>query len=208
MQVTKFIHSCLLIEEDGKRFLIDPGNYTAEAKVLSIPALDSLDYLLITHEHVDHMDLSLVKEIVNKFSNIKIMSNNSVAELLGKESIKVSTESDQVVKMETVLHERVFESTPPENVMITIFDKLVDPGDCHHFQTKAPILALPLQAPWGSLTEAVELAERLKPRVILPIHDWHWNDKAREMLYKRLKDHFDKIGINFIPLQTGEAVNI
>ena len=208
MQITKFIHSCLLLEEDGTSILIDPGNYTAEAGVLNISTLDALDYLLITHEHADHMDLSLIKEIIKKFPNIKIISNNSVASLLDKEGIKALTESDQMIKMETVTHEKVFGSTPPENVMMTIAEKLVHPGDSHHFKTKAPILALPVQAPWGSLTEAVELAESLKPEVILPIHDWHWNDKARDMLYKRLEDYFAKIGIRFIPLRTGEMVEI
>lgn len=208
MKVTKFIHSCLLVEEDRKRILIDPGNYTREAGVLNISSLETLDYLLITHEHADHMDVSLLREIIAKFPNIKVMSNNSVAALLGKEGIKVSTESDQMVKMESVPHEKVFGSNPPENVMITIADKLVDPGDSHHFQTKTPILALPIQAPWGSLTQAVELAERIKPQIILPIHDWHWSDKAREILYKRLEDYFAKLGIKFIPLQIGQPVSI
>ena len=208
MQVTKFIHSCLFIEEGGKKFLIDPGNYTKEAAALNVSSLGSLDYLLITHEHPDHLDLSLIKEIVEKFPNIKIMSNHSVKTLLEKEGINVLTESDQMVRLETVPHEKVFGSNPPENIMITIADKLVDPGDSHHFQTKAPILALPVQAPWGSLTQAVELAESLKPQIILPIHDWHWNDQARQMLYKRLEDYFAKLGIKFIPLQTAESVNI
>lgn len=208
MQVTKFIHSCLLVENDGKSFLIDPGNYTREEKALDISILESLDYLLITHEHADHMDLSLIKEIIRKFPDIKIISNNSVAQLLGKEGISVQTESDEVVEVEKIPHEKIFGSIPPENVMITIGGKLTDPGDSHHFHSTAPILALPVQAPWGSLTEAVKLAEFLKPQVILPIHDWHWNDKAREMLYKRLEDYFAKLGIKFIPLKTGESVNI
>jgi len=206
MLVTKFVHSCLLIEEDGKRLLIDPGNYTTEAGVLNISSQEALDYLLITHEHADHMDLTLIKKVTEKFPYLKILSNNSVASLLDKEGIKVSVESDQMVKMELVPHEKVFGSIPPENIMMTVAGKLAHPGDSHHFQTKAPILALPIQAPWGSLTEAVELAERLKPQAILPIHDWHWNDKAREMLYKRLEDYFGKIGIKFVPLKTGEMV--
>lgn len=208
MQVTKFIHSCLFIEEADKRFLIDPGNYTKEENVLDISLLKSLDYLLITHEHPDHMDITLIKEVINKFPAVKIMSNDSVAGLLNKEGIDVNTESDQIVKLEQVPHEKVFGSNPPENVMFTIAGKLADPGDAHHFQTKAPVLALPIQAPWGSLAEAVNLAESLRPQVILPIHDWHWNEKAREAFYKRLEDYFAKLGIKFIPLKTGESVNI
>lgn len=154
------------------------------------------------------MDLSLIKEVIANFPSVKVMSNNSVAKILSQEGIIAITESDEMVKLESVPHEKVFGSNPPENVMFTIAGKMAHPGDSHHFQTKASVLALPVQAPWGSLVEAVNLAESLKPQVILPIHDWHWNNKARIMFYKRLEDYFAKSGIRFISLQTGEPVSI
>ncbi len=108
MKVTKFIHSCLLIEEDGKSLLIDPGNYTNESKVLNVFDLKSLDYLLITHEHADHMDISLIKEVIEKFPQVKIVSNNSVVKLLAKESVNVSTQPDQMIKIEEVNYQTRF----------------------------------------------------------------------------------------------------
>lgn len=61
---------------------------------------------------------------------------------------------------------------------------------------------------WGSTTAAVELAERLKPKVIIPIHDWHWNEQAREWMYQRLEKYFESLGIKFLGLETGQQVEI
>ena len=206
MKITKFVHSCLLIEDRGKKVLIDPGNYSEQA--LDLSNLSDLSYLLITHEHPDHMYLPLIQKILEKSPDVKIISNQSVAEILDKEGIKVSTEGDEFVQLEDVPHEKTFMGTPPQNTLFKLGGKLTHPGDSHHFNETAEILALPVQAPWGSTTQAVDLAEKLKPKIIIPIHDWHWNEEARENMYKRLAEYFRGIGIKFIGLKTGVPVEI
>lgn len=208
MQVTKYIHSCLFLEEAGKTILIDPGNYTYQAQVLTLDSIKNLDYLLITHEHADHFYLPFIKEILSKFPDVKIMTNNSVVNLLSKEEISASSEGNEFIKLEAVPHEKVWGSNPPENLLFTINNQFTDPGDSHHFESLTRVLALPVQAPWGSTTDAVNLAEKLKPEVIIPIHDWHWHDQAREAMYKRLADYFAKIGIKFIPMMTGKTATL
>jgi L-ascorbate metabolism protein UlaG (beta-lactamase superfamily) len=208
MEVTKYIHSCLLVKTDGKTILIDPGEFTYSSKTLNINTIDTLDYLLITHEHADHMHLPFIKEILERFPNVKILTNSSVKNLLAKEGINSEIESTEFINIETVPHEKVFGIEVPKNVKFRIGNELTHPGDSFHFSSSTRILALPLQAPWGTLTEAVELAESLKPEVILPIHDWHWNDQARESFYKRLVIYFEDKGIRFIPLKTGEPITI
>lgn len=206
MKITKFVHSCLLVEEDNKKILIDPGNYSAPA--LDLNSLSDLSYLLITHEHQDHFYLPLIKEILAKFPNVKIISNSSVAKILGIQGIQVTTGGDDFIQLEEAPHEKIFMGPSPQNVKFVVGGKLTDPGDCLHFQSTTEILALPVQAPWGSTTEAVELAQKLKPKVIIPIHDWHWNTEARENMYKRLEEYFGKSGIKFISMQTGVAVDL
>ena len=207
MEVTKYIHSCLLVDEGGKRFLFDPGNYTADANVLDVESLDSLDYLLITHDHADHMYIPLIRRILAKFPNLLIITNTSAKAILEKDGITASTEPTDLIKIEVVPHERVFGGEPPPNIMFKIGD-FTDPGDSHHFSSSTKVLALPVQAPWGSLTQAVELAVSLKPEVILPIHDWHWNEVAREAFYKRLEAYFATQRIKFISLKTAEKVTV
>lgn len=208
MQVTKFIHSCLLIEENRKKILIDPGNYTFEEKALNLDSIKNLDYLLITHEHPDHFYLPFIKEIIGKFPQVKILTNSSIVDILSKEGINANSSDDDFIEMEEVPHEKVFGINPPKNVLFRVGGILTDPGDSYSFNSTTKVLALPIQAPWGTTTAAVELAEKLKPEVFIPLHDWHWHEKAREAMYKRLEDYFAKVGIKFIPSQTGKTVTV
>lgn len=203
MKVSKHVHSCLLAEEGGIIILIDPGNYTYEENALDAGALKRLDFLLITHEHADHMHVPLIKKLVKKFPEMKIISNKSVAAILGKEELKVSTKGNGIIKMENAPHEMTL-SGAPENTMFTVFGKLTHPGDSLRFNKTADVLALPIQAPWGSMVAAVEKAAKLKPKFVIPIHDWHWNDKARKMLYERAADYLKQGGIEFRTMEKAE----
>lgn len=208
MKITKYLHSCLLVEDSEKSFLFDPGIYTDQAHVLDPSLIEKLDYILITHEHPDHMSPSLIKKFLDKFPYASIITNSSAQAVLEKENIKSGTAAPDFIRIEKIPHEKVFGIEVPENIKFTINNNLTHPGDSFHFNQTAKILALPVQAPWGSLTEAVELAANLKPEIILPIHDWHWRDEARIMLYKRLDDYFKGLGIKFISLTTGISLEL
>jgi hypothetical protein len=54
----------------------------------------------------------------------------------------------------------------------------------------------------------VEYAVSQKPKVVIPIHDWHWNEKAREGFYERLTKYFGDNGIEFNPLGRGEELTV
>ena len=92
----------------------------------------------------------------------------------------------------------------PEQIGIHYLDKLSDPGDSHSFKETKAILALPVTAPWGSTIKALNLALELKPKHVLPIHDWHWRDEAREQTYDRFERILGEQGITFHKLQTGQ----
>ncbi len=201
MKVTKFVHSCLLIEDQEKTVLIDPGEFSVELLKPRLAAIPKLDYLLITHEHFDHMDIPLVKEIVARFKP-KVISTASVREMLRKEGIEVQTTGDDYIEIESVPHESISPlGQASQNVLFHVGGKLTHPGDSHSFSNTKDILALPIQAPWGSTINAVNLAFKLKPKKVIPIHDWHWRNEARESMYPRLKESFLTNGIEFISSQ-------
>ncbi len=208
MKITKYLHSCLLVEDRDKTILIDPGQYTYDAHVFHIGTLKALDYILITHEHFDHLYIPFVTELLQKFPKATIISNQSVKEILSKEHIYVETDGNGFILLEEVPHENIFDKEPPQNLKFILFDKLTTPGDSFHFSLTTDILAMPITAPWGSLLEAVGVIEELKPKVVIPIHDWHWKDDARKAFYKRLTDHFQKLGIDFKGVETGETIEV
>jgi L-ascorbate metabolism protein UlaG (beta-lactamase superfamily) len=96
----------------------------------------------------------------------------------------------------------------PVNIGVHYLGRLTNGGDSHHFATSKDILALPITAPWGTLTRAVALAAELEPKFVLPVHDWHWNVAARQQTYDRCEVFFAGIGIKFIKLVDGQAVEL
>lgn len=208
MRVTKFLHSCLLVEDQGKTFLFDPGNFTDEANVLDLNKISNIDYILITHEHADHMFPSLIKKVLEKFPELIIITNNSATAVLENEGITASTETPDFIQTEIIPHEKIFGGEVPQNLKFTVNNLLTHPGDSFAFDQTTKVLALPLQAPWGNVTQAAELGVKLKPEIVLPIHDWHWKDEVRVSIYKRLEDFFNKQGIKFIPLETGISIEL
>lgn len=208
MRITKYLHSCLLIEEQNIFVLIDPGNYTYDAKVLDIDKLPKLDYLLITHEHPDHFHMSFIKEIIQKFPDVKIISNSSVVKILRKESVGASTEGDNFIKVKTQAHEKHWDREVPSNVMFEVFNKLTHPGDSLGFATTKEILALPLIGPSWMIAQAVEKVLAIKPKIIIPIHDYYLRDKVQIAMCSRLKSFLVEKGIEFKVMETGKELEV
>src|SRR3954471_22044006 len=55
MRITKFGHSCVRLEHDGKVVVLDPGMFTDPE------AVDGADAVVITHEHPDHYQPELLR---------------------------------------------------------------------------------------------------------------------------------------------------
>ncbi len=208
MRITKYLHSCLLVEEKDTTLLLDPGIFTYQEKVLDIKKLSKLDYILITHEHPDHFHLPFIKELLSKFPKIQIVSNPSVVAILQKEKIKATTEGNDLIKITPVKHEKVFDRPLVENVQFDLFGRLTDPGDSMSFTNTKEILALPVLGPSWMMTQAAEKAVELKPKYIIPIHDWFWRDEARIGIYKRFKEYLLPLGIDFKTPETGEVIEV
>lgn len=207
MIISKRTHSCLIIEEKGKTILIDPGSYTAQENALKADDLKKLDYILITHEHHDHMHLPLIKEILAKFPDATVITNKSAAATLAKEGIRTETSGNSMISITPARHEKILMQTP-ENIMFTIAGRLTHPGDSLNFENTTEILALPIQAPWGSFVNAIQKAAQLKPKTVIPIHDWHWKDEARIQLYKAAADYLKKKEIKFKAAEKGETIEV
>lgn len=75
-----FGHACILIESQGTSMLFDPVlSYTYENGIsrytyLDLP--DTIDYVLITHDHQDHILFETLLQIRHKVKNIVVPRNN------------------------------------------------------------------------------------------------------------------------------------
>lgn len=210
MKITKFVHSCLLVEMPepiNRTALFDPGTMSESA--LDVDSLEYLDDILITHIHADHMSVDLIKQLVAKFPEVRITAPADAVEALKNEGITASSQPPEGVIIFEAPHEKLepfMMAEPPDELGYHYLELLSDPGDSHSFSETKEILALPIQAPWGSTRRAVELALELKPKYVIPIHDWHWSDDARRASYNNLEKIFADNGITFLKPETGESI--
>jgi L-ascorbate metabolism protein UlaG (beta-lactamase superfamily) len=201
VRITKYVHSCLLIETQDRVAVFDPGIYSEEA--LKVNDLGRLDDIFITHEHADHCSIPLIKQLFTRFPSVRITTTPTVVSQLATENVIAKPEPPEGVKFFDSPHSGHLPFlSPPQEIGVHYLDILSDPGDSHNFSETKAILALPIIAPWGSTLSAVDVALKLKPKYILPIHDWHWRDEARVMIYDRLEKMFDEQGMKFFKLET------
>lgn len=209
MKILKHTHSCLLIKEQNRTILIDPGEYGYDNYKLDPTTFTKIDYILITHEHTDHMYIPFIKDILSKFPDVIILSNEEVKNKLSEEEIIVQTENTTTSKMLNKLHEKSIDNCIPKNSIFTVFDKLTHPGDNIEYPFASDIMALPIDCGlWGKVALAVERLIVLKPKYIIPIHDYRLKPEIRKDVCVRLEEHFKKFNIKFINLEIGQVVSL
>lgn len=210
MKITKFAHSSLLVEAPERVVLFDPGEYSVP--LLSRLELPRLDDIIITHQHGDHMDVDYIKALRAKFPEVRITAPADAKATLGQAGVaNVATEASDGIRLFEAPHEaiRPFRMVdPPQEIGVHYLDMLTHPGDSHSFHETMPVLAMPVTAPWGSVVAAMRLALELKPRYVIPIHDWHWRDEARQGMYAAMAERFKADGIMFYSPVDGESFEV
>ena len=203
MNITKYGHACLYVEESGVSLMIDPGSMS------TIPALKKINAILVTHEHGDHLDIEKIKAIRVEHPEVQILTQVSVGKILDGETIAntVIYESETVsvggVSIESLGHNHAIiygDTSPCVNTGFFIAEKLFVPGDALDVIPTKPIalLALPTSGPWMRLGEAISYALQVKPDIAFPIHDGLYVEEVRRgMIPRMLTGHLEQAGIMF-----------
>lgn len=133
MYITKFGHSCLLIEEQGARILIDPGSYSDTQN-----GVKDLDAILITHEHQDHLDMGSLKAVLRNSPEAKIVTNAGAGKALAGEEIEYQEmhDGERMVVKDVLIeafgkdHAVIHSSIPViQNTGFFIANRFFYPGD-------------------------------------------------------------------------------
>jgi len=210
MKITKFGHCCLLLEENGLRILTDPGTYST-----SQDSVKDIDVVLITHEHQDHLHIDSLKKVLENNPQAKVITNQSVGSLLDKEKIKYEllekgnlTEKGVLIEAFGEKHAFMHPSIEPiQNVGYFVANKLFYPGDAFTNPNRPiDILALPVAGPWMKLSEAIDYAKELKPRVCFPVHEGIL--KSPGSTHRIPPAVLEPLGIKFIILEIDQLTEI
>ncbi len=206
--IRRLTDSCLLVTTDDGTSLIDPGFHTFDSGEVDLESVGDVQRVLITHEHFDHVNPDFVRWLLDRGSDVTVYANPAVAELLAGHDIDVATDNPPGVSSEDVLHEMTPMGTAPPNRAYTIEGVITHPGDSYQPTTSAPLLALPLLAPWGSLTASVQFARRLAPRQVVPVHDFYLSESGRDWVYGMAKNVLAQADIEVVALNWGESYSL
>lgn len=213
MKITKFAHSCLLIEVDGAKILTDLGSWNLE-----VPEVSNLDAVLITHEHQDHFDVDKQKGLLAKNVRAKVITHAAVGNKLQEAGIEYQAiEPGERIEVAGVSvescgsdHAIIYGTTPPcRNTGYLIADKFYIPGDALHDipSKQIEVLALPTGGPWMKVSEAIDYAKSLKPKIVIPIHDAMYTEEVRESSIPRwFGTPIEAAGIKFVNMGNNSSL--
>jgi len=197
MKLTKYTHACVRLEADERVLVIDPGVWTEPE------AFHQMDAILVTHEHVDHVDLDRVAA-----SGVPIFAPRD-ADLEGLEFHQIRSGDGFDVagfKVRAVgdRHARVYGPQPDcANLGYVIDDALYHPGDALVVPW-GPIetLLLPIFGPFLKTSEAIDFARAVKPDVAIGIHDGQLNERGTMSVGNWIAKNIDTIYKMLSPGQT------
>jgi L-ascorbate metabolism protein UlaG (beta-lactamase superfamily) len=210
MKLTKYTHACVRLERDGVVLVIDPGTFSERA------ALDGADAILITHEHVDHLDVDAVGEALARKPGVGIWTNSAVARQLSDlGDVVTAVESGQDFQAadfriraygawHAVIHPDL-ERVP--NLGFLVEERVYHPGDSFDVPGGVAVdtLFVPVTAPWLKTSESIDFVRAVRPRRAYALHDALANE-ALGNLTTRLVGGLG--GADFARLQPGTTVDV
>ena len=176
MKLAKFTHACVRVERDGAVLVIDPGTFTEAA------ALDGVDAVLITHEHVDHLDVDKLADALARRPAVTVHTHPDVVPKLGAlDGVVEPVTSGQEftaagfgVRAYGGWHAQIHPEVPRVvNLGFLVEESVYHPGDSFDVPTDAHVetLFVPISGPWLKLSESVDFVRAVKPRRAYALHD-------------------------------------
>ncbi|VXB15597.1 MBL fold metallo-hydrolase [Citricoccus sp. K5] len=216
--LTKYGHACIRLEKDGRRLVLDPGNFS------DIPvALDGAEHILVTHEHADHLDDGPVLEYLAAHPDVTVRAPVAAVARLAATAPSSSVDPDRIIptgpgeEFETAgfavrtvggQHAVIHPQIPVVANTGYLIDGLVyHPGDSYIVPPgPAPdTLLVPLSAPWSKLSEMVDFITAVRPRQAIPVHDGLLNDRGLPMYRRQATTFAERYGTELTVLEEGES---
>jgi L-ascorbate metabolism protein UlaG (beta-lactamase superfamily) len=175
MRITKHSHACVRLDDGDRSLLVDPGIWS------SPEVYDGVDEVLLTHEHMDHVDVESLTALAARRSSLRVHAPAPVVELLAGlgDSVVTVAPGDVLevggfdVQVVGGRHADIYDSLPGcANVGYVVDGSVYHPGDALFVpEQDIATLLLPVSGPWLKLAEAIDFARAVAPQRAIPIHD-------------------------------------
>jgi L-ascorbate metabolism protein UlaG (beta-lactamase superfamily) len=186
VQLTKHGHACVVLSDDDRRLVVDPGSFTAD------DAWAGASALLITHEHADHFVPDKVRAALDADPALELWTNSSVAAQLDGLGSRVHvvgpgdtfTAAGFDVSVHGEWHAVIHPDIPRvRNVGFLVEDAVFHPGDALTVpEVAVPTLLLPAHAPWSKVGELIDHLRAVQARRAFAVHDGLLNDLGLGLL--------------------------
>lgn len=191
--------------------MTDPGEYTTAQNDIK-----SIDVVLITHEHSDHLHLGSLRRVLMNNPQAQVITNSGVAKILSGASIVYQLlEHGQSITVKDVLiegygekHAEIYPTVPGVvNTGYFIANRFFYPGDALYNPGRpVEILALPVAGPWLKISEAIDYGKAVHPKVCFPVHDGML--KITGAFHKRPEKELSSVGVRFIIIADGQSIEL
>jgi hypothetical protein len=191
MQLTKLGHSCVRLEKDGAALVIDPGIWSGPH------ALDGANAVLVTHEHVDHLDADEVRGALATDNGLELWANAFVAGQFPEfgDRVHVVAHGETFTAAGFDIHvygseHAVVDRQIPvvANTGFAVDGAVFHPGDSLTVpEDWIPTLLVPVTAPWLKFSELADYIREVEPERGYWIHDALLNDKGAGLIGNLLK---------------------
>ncbi|MCW2674400.1 MAG: metal-dependent hydrolase [Frankiales bacterium] len=206
MRITRYGHSCVLVEDGDGRVLLDPGVFSS-----GFEDLRGLTGVLITHQHTDHLDVDRVTRLLEANPEATLVTDEGTPLDLPRTVVHAGDSLDlgTSVSVHGSDHAVIHPDIPGiPNVGYLVGGRFFTPGDAMTVpDADVEVLGLPTAAPWLKLTEAVGLLREVKPAMAFPVHDGMLAPPGAGVWYG-LFDRLSPGGTSFSPLVTGDALQV
>ena len=213
MRLTKYGHSCLLVEEGPARLLLDPGSLSG-----GFEQLEDLTAVLVTHQHGDHLDGERIRGLLDRNPGVRVVCDEGSAGPLGEAGAEVEVVHDGqeldvggVGVLVAGRHHAVIHPDIPvvPNVGYLVGGRLFHPGDAFTVPGRPiEVLAVPAGAPWLKVSEPIDYLRRLRPRVAVPVHEQVLSAAGRSIHYRQLEQLGAGDGTTLRVLDDGAPVEL
>jgi L-ascorbate metabolism protein UlaG (beta-lactamase superfamily) len=180
MELIKHGHACVVLCEEERRLVIDPGVFTDPAAFAGASAV------LLTHEHADHFAPDRLRTALEADPGLEVWTNSSVAGLLdglgGRVHVVGHGDAVTVAGFDVHVHGELHAEIHPEiprirNIGFLVEGQVFHPGDALTVpEEPVATLLLPLHAPWARTGDLIDYVRAVHADQAYAVHDGLLND--------------------------------